>query len=130
MRHDAEPWWRQAVADLDTARVTLDGGRFYAAVWFVQQAVEKVLKALYLEQRGVLAPRTHNLNFLGTEVGAPAGLVSDLRELNPAFDLSRYPDPTTGDAPVDSVGRQAAEQHLAGGERVLRWIASALSTPF
>ena len=70
------------------------------------------------------------LNFLGAEVGVPTTVADDLRQLNPAFDLSRYPDPTTGVAPVDTVSTRMAEQHLAGGERVLRWIASELSTPF
>lgn len=54
---DVEPWWRQAQADLETARVTASAGRHYAASWFAQQAVEKGLKALYIEQRGALAPR-------------------------------------------------------------------------
>jgi HEPN domain-containing protein len=64
MRPEAEPWWRQAQADLETARITLDAGRDYAASWFAQQAVEKGLKALYIDQQGTLAPRTTTGNTL------------------------------------------------------------------
>ena len=48
MRPEAEPWWRQALADLDTAKVTDAAARHYATSWFAQQAVEKGIKALLL----------------------------------------------------------------------------------
>ena len=49
MRTEAEPWWRQAQADLETGRQTCDAGTHYAASWFAQQAVEKGLKALHID---------------------------------------------------------------------------------
>jgi HEPN domain-containing protein len=52
MRRDIEPWWRQAEADLISVEIMLTNGRWYAASWFAQQAVEKALKALGLEQTG------------------------------------------------------------------------------
>jgi HEPN domain-containing protein len=97
MRTETDPWWRQAQADLETAGVLLKCQRYYAVSWFVQQAVEKGLKALYIEHRGVLAPRTHNLVFLGNEVAAPADVAADLAGLNPIFDATRYPGPLGGD---------------------------------
>lgn len=126
MRPEAEPWWRQAQADLETARVTLAAGRDYAASWFAQQAVEKGLKALYIEQQGTLAPRTHDLEYLGREVGAGATAAADLMMLNPAFDLVRYPDPASGRAPVDEVSSALAGQHLAAAERAVVWIDAQL----
>ena len=51
MRAEVVPWWRQAQADLATARVTALAGRHYATSWFAQQAVEKGLKAIFIEQR-------------------------------------------------------------------------------
>jgi HEPN domain-containing protein len=122
LRPEVEVWWRQAQADLETARVTRDAGRQYAASWFAQQAVEKALKALHIEQRGRLAPRTHDLEYLGREIGAPAIVSADLALLNPAFNLVRYPDPITGRAPVDEVTPEQAANQLAAAERVLEWI--------
>ena len=52
MRVDTEPWWRQAEADLTSAEILLNGGQWYGASWFAQQAAEKALKALHLERLG------------------------------------------------------------------------------
>ncbi len=91
MRPEIVAWWRQAMADLETADVLLRAGRYYAVSWFAQQAVEKGLKALYIERRGVLAPRTHDLRFLATEVMVPAWLLADITLINPAFEPPDIP---------------------------------------
>jgi HEPN domain-containing protein len=127
MRPETEPWWRQAQADLVTSRQTLALGRYYAASWFAQQAAEKGLKALYIERRGSLAPRTHDLEYLGVQANAPAAVAADLQLLNPAFDLVRYPDPIGGRAPVDAVTPALANDHLGAAERVLAWIDAQLN---
>lgn len=131
MRPDTAPWWRQAQAELRTAEVAMQGGQFYAVSWFAQQAAEKALKALYLERRGQLAPRTHDLRFLGVQLGAPSAVQVDLDTLAPSFDVARYPD-ALGIAPVDAVSVADATDHLAAARRVLAWIAQELgptSTP-
>ena len=129
MRSEAEPWWRQAQADLETGRQTFQIGRYYAGSWFAQQAVEKGLKALYIDQQGMLAPRTHDLEYLGAQTGAPMLITADLQLLNPAFDLVRYRDPIGGRAPVDAVTPALAADHLAAAERVLTWLEAQLSPP-
>lgn len=106
--------------------MTASAGRHYAASWFAQQAVEKGLKALYIEQRGALAPRTHDLDFLAREVYVSAEVASDVTTLNPAFDLVRYPDPGGTTAPVDVITPALATQHLAAAERILAWISTQL----
>jgi HEPN domain-containing protein len=122
MRPETEPWFRQGHADLDTARVLLESSRYYAASWFAQQAAEKGLKALFIEVRGLLAPRTHDLEFLGRQLELPREIEADLMVLTPAFDLARYPDPTSGSAPIDRVTAGQATDHVAAAERVLKWI--------
>jgi HEPN domain-containing protein len=129
MRAETHPWWRQAQADITLARATLEGGHAYSAAWFCQQAAEKGLKALYIEQRLRMPPRTHDLDYLGRETGVPAAIAADLRVLNPTFDIARYPDPTTGLAPVDRVSMQEGADHLVMAERIMQWIGSKLSQP-
>lgn len=90
------------------------------------QAVEKGLKALYIERYGTLPPRTHDLNFLARQLAMPTSEMHDVAAINPAFDLVRYPDPVTLAAPVDSISPQVAAQHLAGAERILKWIGTQL----
>lgn len=126
MRPEVAPWWRQAQADLATAHLIAQGGRHYAVSWFAQQAVEKGLKALYIEQRGALAPKSHDLDFLGREVHVPVTVAADVMVVNPAFDLVRYPDPGSATAPVDAVTPALAAQHLAAAERILAWIGTQL----
>lgn len=127
MRPEVEPWWRQADADLETARQTLIGDRYYAASWFAQQAVEKGLKALYLQLHGVQPPRTHDLEYLGRQLQLPAAIANDLTILNPAFDLTRYPDSVGTTAPVDAVSKLLASTHVDAAERVIQWLDQQLN---
>ena len=126
MRPETEPWWRQAQADLETARRNLPLAYPYAVSWFAQQAAEKGLKALYLERLGRLAPYTHDLERLGVDLNVPAPLATDLALLNPTFEMVRYPDVTSGLAPVDVITVAEARGHLAAAERVITWIGAAL----
>ncbi len=58
-------WVDIAGYDLETARAMLTSGRYLYAVFMCQQAVEKLLKAAYMEfGSGGEPPRTHNLTFL------------------------------------------------------------------
>ena len=127
MRAETQPWWRQAEADLETAWVNWQHGRFYAASWFVQQAVEKGLKALYMERTGALAARTHDLTYLAAEVSTPPLLDADLTLINPTFDLVRYPGPGGGIAPVDLITEQRAAEHVEAARRVFSWLSQELS---
>ena len=104
----------------------MSAGRFYVVFWPCQQAVEKALKALYIDRQvGRVPPRIHDLVYLGARVGAPPSINTDLIVLLPTFDLARYPGPA-GVAPVDAIGQQDAGGHLAAAERIAAWIASQL----
>lgn len=125
MRPDTLAWWRQADADLHSGEIMLANGQWYAASWFAQQAAEKALKALYLERTTRPAPRTHDLEYLGTLVGALTSVDADLQILNPAFDESRYPD-NYGVPPVDAVSSSDATTHISACRRVLSWVLPLL----
>jgi HEPN domain-containing protein len=93
--------------------------------WFAQQAAEKALKALYLERHGELAPRTHDLRFLGSELSVPDPVRDDVDLLAPTFDRTRYPD-AVGRAPADAISAAEAADHLAAAQRILTWTAIEL----
>ena len=57
MRPETERWLRYADEDLETVRVTLAGQRWAAASFYAQQAAEKALKAMFMEQMGTEHPR-------------------------------------------------------------------------
>lgn len=63
MRPETLAWWKQAVDDLDVAKILIRNDKFAAAVFYSQQCAEKALKALYLETKRD-EPQTHNLKDL------------------------------------------------------------------
>jgi len=126
MRADTEQWWEQARADLVSARGLLAIGQFYAVSLFAQQAAEKAIKALLIEQRGGTLPRrSHDLEFLASEAGVLAPLQADLTTLAPVFEMARYPD-HSGLAPANRIGHGDAQNHLDAAERIVAWIGGRL----
>ncbi|HDD71587.1 MAG TPA: HEPN domain-containing protein, partial [Candidatus Aenigmarchaeota archaeon] len=65
MRPEAENWWKQALEDLDSAKKNLKIKKYYLVAFLSQQAAEKALKALFIELKRRLQPKTHNLIRLG-----------------------------------------------------------------
>ena len=100
-------------------------GQFYAVSMFAQQAAEKALKALYVERHGRLASRTHDLTLLGAQLRVPSSVEADVDNLNPAFDLVRYPD-HAGTPPVEAVDSSQATDHLEAARRIVGWVSSEL----
>lgn len=46
MRKEVSLLWEQALEDIDTAKKLIEVEKYYAAVFFAEQAAEKALKAL------------------------------------------------------------------------------------
>lgn len=95
MRKEIDYWFEQAKADLKSATDLLKTENFYASVFFSQQAAEKSLKALYIDEKRMIA-KTHNLVFLARELGAPENIINNCAELTPDYLTARYPDAATG----------------------------------
>src|SRR5688500_17899353 len=102
MRPQTLPCWRQAQADLRAAESAMNDGHFHIVSWLARQSSEKALKALYIDRHAQLAPRTHDLGFLGGLLLAPGAVQADLTMLAPTFSVVRYPD-ASGTAPVDLI---------------------------
>jgi HEPN domain-containing protein len=87
-----QKWVDQACYDLDTARATLDSGRYVYVVFCCQQAVEKMIKAVIAKVSGEMPPRLHNLMQLAEraslEPDAQQALL--MRELSELYVQSRY----------------------------------------
>lgn len=114
--------------DLETARHCRQAGDHYAAAFFCQQSAEKALKALYIERKRQSPGPGHSLVFLGRETGAPGPTLSFLRELNPEYVVSRYPDAANG-LPHENYDDAIAARLIAGVEEVLRWIDGQIPKP-
>ena len=85
----------QAAEDLETARLNVEIKRYYASVFFSQQAAEKALKALYMAAVRK-TPITHDMVTLAQEVSAPEAVLEGAMELNADYVITRHPDAAGG----------------------------------
>ena len=130
MREEIRNTWMQSEEDLKTAELIIEVGRFYASVFFSQQAAEKALKALYIYQKRLL-PKTHNIVELASDLGAPDEVIEACQELHPDYVATRYVDAANGvPAAVHEVTAERSEQmysrnsaitHLEYARTVIVW---------
>ncbi len=69
MKPETEQWVRRAEEDLRAAGLALGHGLLSICMFENHEAIEKVLKAIWIETRGELAEKTHNLPYLAGELG-------------------------------------------------------------
>lgn len=89
-------WIEISEEDLETAEILFSKNKYLYAGYFLQQSVEKILKAYYQMTKDDLPPRTHNLVYLA-EI---TGLINELKgekenilyALNPLNIETRYPE--------------------------------------
>ncbi len=119
MREEIKNTWIQSTEDLKTAELNIEIDRFYASVFFSQQAAEKALKSLYIHQIGKL-PKTHNLVGLANDLKAPDEVIEACQELNPDYVTTRYVDAANG-VPAHMYSRKSAITHLEYARTVIAW---------
>lgn len=125
MRKEAGRWWQQALKDLESAEKNLQVEEYYLVAFLCQQAVEKGLKALYIDRLGESPGATHSLLFLGKKVEIPTEFLTFLRKMTPDFVLARYPDAADG-VPYELYDRDIAGERLNFAKKVLEWIQGQL----
>lgn len=125
MRREIDHWWLQAKADERTAKNSLASEDYYAAVFWCQQAAEKALKAVCLV-KFKKTPPGHSIVHLAHEAKAPAALLTGIRDLNPEYVITRYPDAAEG-VPAELYDRTIAERHLKTVAEVMAWAGPQLT---
>jgi len=114
-QQDAIRHWQEGAKKSLHAAEVLYGERDYeSALFHCHLAVEKALKALYMEQRGEDHPHTHDLAYLASLIqhNLSKNDEEELKVLTSFVTDARYSDPYW-----------AAEQ--ANAKEAARWIASA-----
>jgi len=91
MRPEVEKWWKQALDDLEKAKILYENKKYDGAAFYCQQAVEKAFKALLLKKTKKIR-KIHDLVELGSEIRLPKNLLDPIKELTMAYIYSRYPD--------------------------------------
>lgn len=126
MREEARRWLKQAEAELKVAR-ELGHGHYFLGAFACHQAIEKAMKAAYIQMKRSMPPKTHNLLELAKELDAPETFISDARLLNPEYAVSRYPDAANG-VPVEMYDESKAKFLLEVTERLWQWVISVLTS--
>lgn len=106
----------------------MQADRYYASVFFAQQAVEKALKALVLKKkRNPQAPEmfSHSLIYLAKACQLPDRFHSFLRDLTSEYVNTRYP--SAADEPPEALyDRAIATRTFSMAKEVLEWIKKHL----
>ena len=123
MRDEVHNWFEQRKADLRAARVAFDGDVYQNAVFQEKQATEKALKAYLLQENRELE-KGHSLVKLAEKAGYDE--LGGIRDLNPEYLTTRYPDMAIG-TPADSYDETLAERHIETAEDVIQWVTNKLS---
>lgn len=111
--------------DLETANVIIKTKRYYASVFFSQQAAEKALKAFYIETLRDYPPKTHNMLEISRKLEVPEHVLDAAIELNPEYFVTRYPDAANG-VPAEMYTEKKANLHFEKAEVVIQWVKSQL----
>jgi HEPN domain-containing protein len=121
LRREIQNWIDQSNDDFDGALFNYEGGKYYIAAFLCQQAVEKALKALFLDEKKGEVPQSHSLIYLATNTSVPDKFLSFLRELTPKYVDTRYPDASV-DLPSRIYDKENTKGILDKSGEVLAWI--------
>ena len=94
-------WFSYSQNDLDSAHVMLESGRWFYTVFMCQQAIEKLVKGLYILYIDDDVPRLHDINtiFSHFKDKLPEQITNDrvsiFDTLSQFYLRSRYPDYTS-----------------------------------
>ncbi len=121
MRPEVNNWWKQGIEDLDTAEKMTKLKKYSDASFYSQQAVEKALKALFIKIKKDMPPRTHSLVELGRALKISGKLLSNMKDLNPEYVVSRYPDAAYG-VPSELYTEERAKTNIGKAKEVIEWI--------
>lgn len=120
MREEVRNWFRQAEADLRSSRNSREAGDYYMSVFASQQAAEKALKAMSLSKLKEY-PKGHSIIYLAQKVEVPESMMSGIRDLNPEYMSTRYPDMAVG-VPAELYDDKIAARHFRTAQEVLDWV--------
>lgn len=125
MRREIDIWVQQAEIDLKSAEKNFEGEIYYVCAFLCQQAIEKIMKAVFMNKTKNSPPNIHNLRELGELIGLPPNLLSKARKLSRDFVISRYPD-AAGDVPAKVYDKEIAKEILRDAKELFTWLQKQL----
>lgn len=125
---DYREWLRFAESDRRATQVLLADGFYEHCVFYCQQAVEKLLKAIIVKQTGERPPHTHNLRALLERVQAiaiPNEIAHSVSTISEYYVGSRYPMDVTD---ANTFGPELAQTAVQNMTEVFQWFSTNFSS--
>ncbi len=126
MDQEIQKWLRFADSDMVPAEGLQRIGQELHALFFLQQAVEKTLKALLVKQTHAAPPRIHSLRTLAERCGLSLPMDEGLllENLSEYYVESRYPGDWQETSP--DVMAKEAERLIPAAKEFIRWLRSRI----
>ena len=124
MKDETRTWVEIAESDLEMASVALEKDFYQHAVFYCQQSIEKLMKAIWTERHGVgTHPRVHNLVKLadGLDLDVPAQWRNLVVDLTDQIFPSRYPEAGW------QYEREVAEEYYNTTQELFAWLRQLLT---
>ena len=124
MREEISNWLRQSEEDLDKAIILFENKKFDGTAFNCHQYAEKSLKALHMLKFNQ-GEKGHSIIYLANKLKVPQEMLSGIRDLNPEYLVSRYPDIAEG-VPADIYDEKIAKRHFKVAKGVLEWVKNQM----
>ncbi len=126
MDEEVRNWVAISEYDLRTAEVLLAGGRWLAVLFYCQQALEKILKALIADHSGEMPRRIHGLVELAmdadVEISQQQKII--LSDLTIYYVATRYPTQFSGF--VEDIDKEVATKIVEQTKEMWKWLRAKL----
>ena len=114
--------------DLQVAKTLLDKGHYLYVGFMCHQAVEKMLKSMYVKQTSTMPPYIHKLDKLVERVGLKMAMSQErndfIDELTPLNIQARYP--AYREAIYSLINKEKAAQIIEKTEELLQWLKAQI----
>ncbi len=117
---ESKSWFERAEKDLKAAKDSFTSGNYDWACFQSHQAVEKALKAVYIEKSNELI-KTHDLVFLAKKIHASQAIIDNCKILSVLYVATRYPDKSS------EYTEEETNTFIKMALEVLTWIKKTLS---
>lgn len=130
---ESKRWLKQAIKDLESAKVSKDNKHYEWACFQSQQSAEKALKG-FLYSKGFRAILTHSIRDLileseKHEKGGFKNLLEEGKFLDSFYISTRYPNGLVGESiPADYYSKEDAEKCINYAELILREVKKFLKS--
>lgn len=128
MRDNVKYWMELSDYDMKTAEAMLESKRYLYVGFMAHQAIEKILKASFVNVKNETAPFSHSLSFLAKQSDIFKNFTEDQKDiidlLEPLNIETRYP--TYKQQLLESLTPERCADILKKAEELQKWIMRKL----